>query len=101
LPSQSFAVIFHFRPNYDALDWTPVFASSAADPKVTDHPWLLGNYVDYGHNLEAAWMLADSVKELQSLGAIDSSKAAETLAVLQEIGQAAVSAGYDAEHGGM
>lgn len=78
-----------------------MLASSAADPHVTDHPWLLGNHVDYGHNLEAAWLLADSVKELQSLGAVNSSRAAEMLAVLQEVGEAAVTAGYDTAHGGM
>jgi hypothetical protein len=90
-----------FRPNYDPLDWTPVPVSSAADPHVTDHPWLLGNYVNYGHNLEAAWLLADSVKELKSWGALNSSRAVEMLDVLQEIGEAAVTAGYDTAHGGM
>lgn len=90
-----------FRPNYDPLDWMPVLASSATDPHVTDRPWLLGNYVNYGHNLEAAWLLADSVKKLQSLGAVNSSTAVGMLAVLQEIGEAASTAGYDAAHGGM
>lgn len=96
-----FAVSPCFRPNYDPLDMAPVRPSTAPDQHVSDHPWMLGNYVDYGHNLEAAWLLADSVEELRSRGAVNSSTAAGMLGVLQELGDAAVTAGYDTIHGGM
>lgn len=57
--------------------------------------------VSSGHNIEAAWLLADGVDELQARGTIDSSKAAAMRKALQEIGEAAVAAGYDDKHGGL
>lgn len=54
-----------------------------------------------GHNIEAAWLLADGVDELQARGAIDSSKAAAARKALQEIGEAAIAAGYDNKNGGL
>lgn len=54
-----------------------------------------------GHNIEAAWLLADGVDELQAKGAIDSSKAAAMRKALQEIGEAAIATGYDDKNGGM
>jgi predicted NACHT family NTPase len=58
-------------------------------------------YSNYGHNIEAAWLLADGVDELQAKGAIDTSKAAAMRKALQEIGEAAIVAGYDEKNGGM
>jgi mannose/cellobiose epimerase-like protein (N-acyl-D-glucosamine 2-epimerase family) len=54
-----------------------------------------------GHNIEAAWLLADGVDELQARGIIASSKASAMRKVLQEVGEAAVAAGYDDKHGGL
>jgi mannose/cellobiose epimerase-like protein (N-acyl-D-glucosamine 2-epimerase family) len=54
-----------------------------------------------GHNIEAAWLLADGVDELQARGTIDSSKASAMRKALREIGEAAIAAGYDDTHGGL
>jgi mannose/cellobiose epimerase-like protein (N-acyl-D-glucosamine 2-epimerase family) len=70
--------------NYDPRTWQPVPGSTP----------------NYGHNIEAAWLLADAVAELRARGAVDSAEAERMLGVLQEVGAAAVAAGYDTTHGG-
>jgi mannose/cellobiose epimerase-like protein (N-acyl-D-glucosamine 2-epimerase family) len=63
------------------------------------------SYTNYGHNIEAAWLLGDAVDELQAKGVLDASaflgKAAAMRSVLQEIGEAAIAAGYDTKNGGL
>lgn len=71
--------------NYDPRTWCPV-----GPP-----------FVNYGHNIEAAWLLADAVDELQARGGINAGRAAEMKKVLQEIGSAAAAAGYDNVNGGL
>lgn len=75
----------YIAPNYDPRSWSPVG----------------GFYTNYGHNIEAAWLLNDAVDELQAKGGIESAKAAAMRAVLTDIGEAAVAAGYDNTNGGL
>lgn len=58
-------------------------------------------YTNYGHNIEAAWLLGDAVDELQAKGAVDSGRASAMRSSLRDIGAAAVAAGYDDKNGGL
>eukprot|EP00879_Flechtneria_rotunda_P004156 GHRR01004403.1.p1 GENE.GHRR01004403.1~~GHRR01004403.1.p1 ORF type:complete len:506 (+),score=141.63 GHRR01004403.1:471-1988(+) len=75
----------YIAPNYDPQTWTVVG----------------GLHVNYGHNIEAAWLLADAVDELQSRGALTSSIANDMKANLRAIGEAAIQAGYDNQYQGL
>lgn len=51
--------------------------------------------------MEAAWLFAAGVDELQARGAIDTSKAAAMKSTLREVAEAAITAGYDSKNGGL
>lgn len=74
-----------FAPNYD-LDWAPVGGPDTA--------------VSYGHNTEAAWLMAESVDALEASGGLSAGEAAGMRQQLVGVGEAAVAAGYDSQYGG-
>ncbi|KAF8072807.1 Cellobiose 2-epimerase [Scenedesmus sp. PABB004] len=57
--------------------------------------------VSYGHNLEAAWLLLDTIDHLQAVGALDDAAAMACRDAALAVGEAALAAGYDAVHGGV
>ncbi len=69
-------------PNYD-LNWQPLPAD-----------------ISYGHNIEAAWLVADAIDTLSSAGTINGSTAAQWKSKLVATGSYAAAAGYDPQYSG-
>lgn len=75
----------YLAPNYDPKTWRPVGPAT----------------VGYGQNIEVAWLMAAAVDELLARGAVDNATAEQMKGVLQELGEAAIAAGYDNQNGGL
>lgn len=73
--------------SYDPRNWSPV---------VKQPIW-----VNYGHNIEASWLMADGVDQLQCTGLISSSTAQQMKSVLLKLGTTGVRLGYDSTYGGV
>ncbi len=56
--------------------------------------------INYGHNLQVAWLSAAAIDALQASGAVDSATAAKWKKVLVTIASTAAAEGYDSQYGG-
>jgi mannose/cellobiose epimerase-like protein (N-acyl-D-glucosamine 2-epimerase family) len=60
-----------------------------------------GLLVNYGHNLEAAWLIMDAVQHFAAVGALTAPLAARYEAAARAMAAAALRDGFDTQHGGV
>jgi len=80
-----------------------IFEEYVPVPEGTNKKWqpAAGSVVNYGHNLESTWLVADTVDYLRSIRAISPSLAKQYRQTVMSIGAAAVRDGFDTQHGGI
>jgi mannobiose 2-epimerase len=60
-----------------------------------------GAIVDYGHNIEASWLILDALKVLEAAGSIDAALLQQYKGTAMAIGAQAAAEGWDDQHGGL